>query len=253
MNRSLKLPALPLWTAKHPRQMLIELSRDTAMFNRGYRMESLDPGELKFPSWPLCYTPGIVLGELWARKLPTYIGVDLSGPKRPGNAIVAVGLDVGTGRRYPLEVRTGAWTSPKTAQVLAEVCLHHNVQYIQVENNAYQQAMIDWIKASKIDNPYWMKVEAYTTTGFSKNDEYAGLPALEVEFKNKAWVVPIDEFDGHPPTCLCDWCRLDSEVSEYPKGASTDILMALFFARDAMVKWAPRSGGRRGVGNINVR
>jgi hypothetical protein len=248
-----KLPPIPIWKLKHPKAALQAIAVDVAMFNRGYRMEAIDPGALKFPSFKKCYQSGLVLSELHRRMYPAYIGVDLAGPKRAGNAIVVIGLEPQTMKRYLLEARFGAWSSPTTAGVLAEVASRHNVQYIQVENNAYQQALIDWVKKEKPEFPYWMKIEPYTTGFITKADEHAGLPALEVEFKNEGWVVPSSEFEGHPPGCVCDWCRIKTEVENYPKGSSTDGLMALFFARDAANKWAPRPGSGRGIGNINVR
>lgn len=253
MSESLKLPPIPCWQKKHGKADLIALANDEAMFNHGYRMQAVNPGDLKFPSFKKCWTKGVVLGELVRRMMPVYIGVDLSAPRRPGNAIAVVGLEPGTLRRVMLEIRYGNWTSPETAAQLADVCeIHKNVQFIQVENNAYQDALIDWVRKEKADFPYWMKIEPYTTGQLSKIDETVGLPVLEVEFKNEAWVFPYSEWETHPATCRCDWCRLKEEIKNYPKGKSYDGLMAMFFARDAANKWAPRSGGRN-ISHLNQR
>jgi len=247
------LPKVPAWQVKHSRAALEAVATDPAMFNRGYRMLAINPGDLVFPSWVKCRQRGLVLAELHRRRLPAYIGVDLSSPSRPGNAIAVVGLEPGSLHRYLLEIVFGNWTSPETASVLAEVCSRHNVQWIQVENNAYQGALIDWVRKGKDEFPYWMKIEPYTTGQLSKIDRDIGLPALEVEFHNGAWLLPWSEWDGHPPVCRCDWCRLDAEFRMYPKGASFDGIMAVFFARDAANKWAPRTTAGRRMGRLNQR
>lgn len=254
MNASFKLPnKIPTWKVKHSRKALEAIATDVALFNRGYRMLAINPGDLMFPSWSKCRKSGLVLGELQRRKMPAYIGVDLSSPTRPGNAIAAVGLEPGTMRRYLLEIMYGKWTSPETAAALADVCSRHNVQWIQVENNAYQGALIDWVRKDKVDFPYWMKIEPYTTGEMSKIDREIGLPSLEVEFHNDAWLTPWSEWEAHSATCRCDWCRLDTEFKLYPKGATFDGIMAVFFARDALNKWAPRNAGPRKMGRLNQR
>lgn len=252
MNRGQALPSIPTWKTKHPKEALDDLARDEGLWNRGYAMNPISPGELKFPSWEKCRKTGFTLSQLWERKLPAYVGVDLSSKARPGNAIIAVGLEPPVMRRYVLEIRYGAWSSPDTAAALAEVCSHHNVQWIQVENNAYQQSIIDWVKREKANFPYWMKIMPFTT-GQGKADPQYGLPGLEVEFKNDAWVVPYGEYEGHPTTCVCDWCHLDQEVRQYPRAATSDGVMAMWFARDAANKWVPRAGGPRVRGNIRRR
>lgn len=238
-NASIKLPSIPTWKLKHNKALLTEAMVDLATFNRGYRMMSVSPGELKFPSWSECVQHGLTAGELMARKMPAYMGVDLAGKRRPGNAIVVVGL-APNNRRALLDIRYGAWKSPDTARNIGDVESKHHTQWIQVENNAYQDALIDWIKEA--DMPFWPKIEPFTT-GANKADPDMGLPVLEVEFHNKAWIIPGAEFEGHPPTCPCDWCRLNNEVKNYPKYSSTDGVMALWFARDALAKWAPKNTG----------
>lgn len=254
MSEGLKLPSIPTWQLKHSVEELMKKAVDEATFNRGYRMNAISPGELRFPSWKNCYERSLTAEEIRRRQLPTYIGVDLSGKKRPGNSIVALALDPQTHRKGIADVRFGAWTSPQTAQALVEVCSRVNVQFIQVENNAYQQSIIDWVQQEKGAFDYWMKVEPYTS-GTGTFDPMYGLPSLEVEFKNGGWLIPYAEFEGHPTTCVCDWCHLDREFRFYPRGATSDGIMASFFARDAISKWAPRRGaaGTSGTARLNVR
>ena len=154
-------------------------------------------------------------------------------------------VDPATGTRIPVEARNGAWTSPETAEVLTDVCSHHqNLQFVMVENNAYQESIIDWVKKGKQDFPWWMKIEAHTT-GRNKADPQFGLPGIEVEFANKAWAWPAGEWEGHPPGCTCSWCVLKREFSLFPKYSTTDGVMSCLFAKTAIDKWgAVRRGPR---------
>jgi hypothetical protein len=239
VNGSIKLPPIRTWPLKHSKELLLEAATDQSTFNRGYRQLAVSPGELAFPSFDQCIQSGLTAGELLARKMPSYCGVDLAGKKRPGNAIASVGA-AAAGMRALLDIRFGGWKSPETAKQIGEVDMLVNPQFIQVENNGYQQSLVDWAKESQYS--YWPKVEPFTT-GLNKTDPEVGLAVLEVEFHNKAWIIPGAEFEGHPPDCACSWCRLVTEFRSYPFGSSTDGVMAFWFARDALAKWAPIRGG----------
>lgn len=248
---NLKLPTIPPWEPKWGTEALRhEANTNPRAFNRGFKMQAYNEEELMFPHFKSCYSHGVVVGDLIRRNLPVFVGVDLAGERRPGNAIVAVGLDVTTQRRILLEVIYGAWKSPETAGMIAGIASRHpNLRYVMVENNAYQQSLIDWVRHSQKDFAgWWHKIEAFTT-GKNKADQTHGLPSLEVEFNNRAWVIPADEFAGHPAICLCGWCTLVREVTTYPRGATSDGLMALWFAREAIHKWGGVSGAGGSIGS----
>lgn len=238
-NSSIRLPNLPIWERSHSKEQLKKAMVDMATFQKGYLMQAVAPGDLKFPSWEKCIQHGLTAGELQARKMPCYMGVDLSGKRRPGNAIAVVGL-AANNRRALLDIRFGAWRSPDTARAIGEMDTKHNPQWIQVENNGYQEALVDWVKEAGM--PFWPKIESFTT-GSNKADPDVGLPVLEVEFNNEAWIIPGAEFEGHDPNCPCDWCRLNNEMKNYPVYPTSDGCMCLWFARDALAKWAPKMGG----------
>lgn len=219
-------------------------------------MRAFSDDERMYPSFQTCFSSGVVTGEITRRAWPVFMGVDLAGTKRPGNVIFIAAMDPATQKRYPLEILTGNWTSPETARQLSMATARHpNVRYIMVENNGYQQALIDWVKSSPNDHSFWYKIESYTTTGVTKNSLTVGMPSLEVEFKNKAWVVPYDEFAGHAVTCHCGWCTWKTEVRDYPMSATTDTVMAMWFCREAISKWGVgasmigQGGGLTGLNN----
>jgi hypothetical protein len=263
VNQSIKLPPIPVWDAHWPIEALRrEQNTNPRSFSRGFQQRAFDDAERMFPSFQSCFTPGVVVGEIARRGWPTFAGVDLAGTKRPGNVIFVAAVDPSTQRRYPLEVLCGAWKSPEVAGQLAAVNARHpNLRVIMVENNGYQQSLIDWIQQSPGQNDFWFKIESYTTGFDSKANLTYGLPGLEVEFHNRAWVVPSSEFEGHTAFCSCGWCTWKSEVHDYPMGAQTDTVMAMHFCREAISFWGSgvtagvggTVGGIGGVGGLNTR
>jgi len=104
-----------------------------------------------------------------------------------------------------------------------------------VENNAYQTALIEWIaEIGRKDIPI-----VGFTTGKNKLDLTIGLPSLAVEIENRAWAIPRAR--RHAAFCTCNDCKWIQEMSNYPIGRTTDIVMAMWMAREAA-----RKGGRMG-------
>ena len=250
MNIIQKLPSLPVWEKWPTAKLLEEKEINPRSFERGFCQRAYSDTERMFPSFETCFTPGIVVGDIARRGWPVFAGVDLAGEKRPGNVIFVAAVDPSTQRRYPLEILVGGWKSPEVAAKLAEVNGRYpSLRVIMVENNGYQQSLVDWIKQSPGENSYWFKIESYTTGFQTKVNPVYGVPGLEVEFKNKAWVVPSSEFEGHPVHCRCGWCVWKTEVHDYPMGATTDTVMAMTFCREAISLWG--TGRTVGVGGTS--
>lgn len=255
-----RLPSIPTWKHWPPERLLREREENTRSFSRGFQMRAFTDEERWFPSFRDCYSHGVVLGEIARRGWPVYAGVDLAGQKRPGNVIFVAALDPEKHLRYPLEILRGNWRSPEVARLLNELNQRYpTLRLIHVENNGYQQALIDWIQA--VDSgprggmAYWYKIEPFTT-GANKADPQLGLPSLEIEFKKRMWVVPRDEYAGHDPGCQCSWCVWDAEVRDYPHGQQTDTVMAMWFCREAMAKEGALNVGQAitaGMGDLNRR
>jgi len=216
-------------------------------------MRAFSDTERMFPSFTSCYSHGVVVGEVARRGWPCFAGVDLSGPNRPGNAITVAALDPSSSRRYPIEIHVGAWKSPEVAAKLAEIDARLNLRVIMVENNGYQQSVIDWIRHSARQQSFWVKVESFTT-GMNKANATYGLPSLEVEFKNQAWVVPADEFEGHPVDCQCGWCVWTADLRDYPMVPYGDCTMSAWFCREAMSRYFGLTGIQVSLpGGFNAR
>jgi len=253
----LQLPELPRWEEKFPLDVLQKKASGreiggSAMWHQGFRMQVMKPGDRKFPSFEACWQPALVLTDVIRRAWPTYVGVDLSSANRPGNFITAVAVNPLTGLRVPVVARNGNWTSPETAEVLSDVCATvANLQYVMVENNAYQESLIEWVRKGKSAFPWWPKIEAHTT-GRNKADPQFGLPGIEVEFANRAWAFASGEWEGHGTGHDCAWCVLEREIRLYPKYSTSDGLMSMWFAKAAIDRFyrPPQSKSARRDHNV---
>lgn len=223
-------------------------------YRKGYMMQAFEEGDLWFPSVRKCFSRGANLAEWRQRGLPTYVGMDVAGDKRPGWAITTLGLDPNTHHRYLLDVRHWAGSAPQAIDQLHDaVSLCTNLKYIMIENNGVQQMIVDWIDKGLGNKPWWWtRVEGFTTGRNKSNEEY-GLRTLEVEFHREAWVIPSNEFDGHQPGCPCSWCEWVRQMTLYPKGSATDLVMSSWFAREAIREWGGHVGLNLNIGDPNLR
>lgn len=210
------------------------------MFSRGFRLIPFSDEECWFPSVSKCLQSAVVLGPILRSGNPCFVGVDISGKKRPGNTIVAVSMCPATKERVVVKSLRGAWSSVELATKIGEVDRELNPRVIVVENNGVQQTLIDWMQALKL--PGWVKIVPFTTTGQKKFDPETGVKSLEIEFSNGAWVLPYGEFGSHMPGCECGWCVLYRELRDWPMGTSTDSAMALWFARQGIQLYGAEPG-----------
>ena len=257
------LRPIPLWAGPWTEEALKKRYDDNPRsFDRGYRLRAWSDKESSFPSFEQCRTPGLVLGDIVRRtQWPAFTGVDLSGKKRPGNAIVTVRVDPVSRHRYPVDVRYLARAGPEVCESLNIVNEIFRPTVIMVEDNGYQESLLDWVGSEKAKYPFWVKIEATTTTGGKKSDADKGLPSLEVEFKNKAWVVPYSEYEAaglDSPTPACHWVRWDNEFRFHPLAATTDGVMATWFARQGIEIYGGFGAGstaltEQSIGGINSR
>lgn len=210
-------------------------------------MRAYSDDEKMFPSFEQCR---VRVGKHQAEQSgwPMFTGVDLSTEKRPGTCIFTMAVNPANMARHPVSVRAGRWSSPDTiSQLAAELNQYPQIQIIMVENNAYQQALIDWIRVIQAGRLY-LKVEPFTTTGHNKPSPDIGLPSLEAEFHKKMWVIPWNEYEHHPPghgSAGCGWCLWDMEMRNYPHHPTTDTVMATWFCREAVSRWMGLSAATR--------
>ncbi|MDD4995823.1 MAG: hypothetical protein PHW53_05175 [Patescibacteria group bacterium] len=171
---------------------------------------------------------------------PKFTGVDLAGPKRAGTAIITFAL-IGK-ERWIIDVRIKQLSSVETAGEIADVDRLYHPRLIAVEDNGYQTALLDWMRAARPGLPV-----IPFRTGLQKLDPCVGLPSLDIELEQGLWVVPYEK--QHDPDCQCGTCKFVAQVRSYPLGTETDAVMAWWFAREAYVQFGgaqgsqPRTGG----------
>ena len=245
----------PVWGEAELRKRHAENERS---FDRGFRLRAYSDDEATFPSFKKCRQSGIVLGDIQRNDAwPAFVGVDLSSKKRAGNAISVIRVDPARRYRYPVDIRFIAKPGPEVCDAIAEVDALYKPVVVMVEDNGYQDTIMDWIGDQKARFPFWLKVEPTQTTSGRKGDAERGLPGLEVEFKNGAWAFPYSEYEGasrDEPGARGAWARLDYEFNFHPIASSDDGVMSVWFARQGIEQFGGFGvAGAASVGNLNVR
>lgn len=214
---------IPLWDYWN-RQRLIQRYRVIGQraFNRGFRQHALSDEDRTFPSSDKIFRRDVDLAVVqpqWARCM----GVDPFGQQV---VLFTLAINPFNHMRFPIEIIRGKFSPARTVEEIIAAYERHKHQIIVCENNASQEAIIQWAQEKgKADMPI-----IPFTTGRQKADPAMGLPSLEVEFANGAWCVPcasIDETDGDHPINV--WRR---ELQEHPLGEAADTVMASWFARE---------------------
>lgn len=215
---------IPLWSAKWSEKMLKQQVRviGARAFDRGYRQNALSDDDRTFPSSDSIFRKDVGLDIVqpdWARCM----GIDPFGQQV---VLFTLAINPYNHVRFPIEIIRGKFSPARTVEEMIRAYERHRHQIIVCENNAAQEAIIQWAQEKgKADFPI-----IPFTTGKQKVDPAMGLPSLEVEFSNGAWCVPcasIDETDGEHPINV--W---KSELRNHPVAAAADTVMASWFARE---------------------
>ncbi len=223
------------WPDVYPKERIQQDLEDLGFreFARQKRCRPMQAENLTFPGFESC----LVKVDSWKppeTQLVVSMGVDIGTSARPGTAIAVVGMDTETRHRYLLDMQFGKWSGPDEIKAIVSVyekweSLGLTPSYVVVENNAVQQALIDFLSEPNIGRPD-MPIMPFTT-GKNKADPNIGLPSLALEFERGIWSIP--QFP-HYASCSCNWCRLLREFREHPNGATSDGVMAVWFAREGI-------------------
>jgi len=157
------------------------------------------------------------------------IGVDLaiSQKKTAANtAIFVMGVIKEKNKLVALHAEYGKWTSPETVNAITKNFEDWKADIVVVENNQYQEALIQWLNEFNRELP----VQAHFTTS-AKHDPEIGLPSMALEFERKKWIIPMGKLP-HDVDCKCGKCKWIEELTMYPFGETSDIVMASYFARE---------------------
>lgn len=215
---------IPLWDYWNENKLKsqFKLLRERA-FNRGYRQRALSDEDRTFPSSESIFNDQLLANDMVNPNWVKCLGMDPFGKK---SVIFVIALNPYTRARIPVCIKLGHWKPKEAILHLRDTYLEHMPQICVVENNAAQDAIVQWAKEiGGLDIPILP-----FCTGKQKADPEMGLPSLEVEFANGAWIVPmkgIDPTDSENPYNI--WRR---ELRSHPVGEAEDTVMACWFARE---------------------
>lgn len=230
----------PIWEEKWNKASLKKKLKTigTRAFDRGFRNKALTDEDALFTDILLarCVEKDLRFGNLPSSfdKSTTryYAGVDIGAGKNKnkGAFSVMITLAVDGAKKCPVSIVRGRYTSPQFTRLILDEIATFKHDLIFVENNAQQEALIQWIDQVAIGNEELPPVKGFYT-GTQKQDSEIGLPSITVEMEQGRWILPSVE--NHEKPCHCGFCTLIKEMLEYPIGKYTDILMALWFAKEA--------------------
>lgn len=225
-----------LWPSRWSKEALArkKLEIGPRPFARQYQLVPLSEDESVFPERIIevarkkgeAWGPGqIVAPAEW----PRYIGVDLASAMGRKAAytvafVIAVGPD---STRYPLEIIRQRLSFDQTVEVIARLWVQHRPMQVRVENNAFQEALLQHLRVKYPAMP----LEGHTT-GKQKADESIGLPGLATTMAGGGWVIPSGG-EPHGADCTCPWCAWQAELRSYPVAEFSDTVMAMWFADSA--------------------
>lgn len=227
-----------LWPSKWSEEKLKEREAEvgTRAFARQYLLNAMSDEERTFPEKSLeksfdktIADIGEDIEDTWA----TYGGVDLAtalGKKNAWTVITTLAKSPYDSRLYFKEIYRRRMPFSTTIKCILEQYRKHNWRMVYVENNQYQQAVIDALE--EIDKS--LPVYSFTT-GTNKADERVGLPGLNVAFEKGHFAIPAAKFpltgDEVSPLAI-----LMNELRTHPGGEFSDTVMSLWFAWSAAVK-----------------
>lgn len=224
-------PMVPLWNTKWDIPALEKRRREIGEweFERGFNNRPPTEGYslVNWNSVKACMDDGVRLGETPFSVNTRVAGYDLAISKSDQAAyFVAFVLGMGgDGRIIPLEIvrdRVPFRQQVETVKRLEQVW---HPQYHVVENNAYQEALIEQV----LSETQFINVEPFTT-GKQKMDPFVGLPSLGPTFDQHRILIPTKGgHDGSTPSCECPLCVWLRELHYFP-AATTDAVMAFWFA-----------------------
>jgi hypothetical protein len=218
------------WTEEALRQREAEIG--SRAFARQFLLQAVSDEERLFSQAGLqrCRDTRYEVGRLIPPEgWPIFMGVDLAASVRgTGSFNVLFVLAVNPeGRRLPAEIRRFQGRLSEVVTMIVQTAQRWKPEKIVVENNAFQQAVLDLVRREDPRLP----VVGYRT-GAEKADEQVGLPALAAAIDAGEWMLPAGGLP-HGGGCACAYCAWQREVQLYPAAEHADTIMAMWFAEIA--------------------
>lgn len=235
-----------LWPEKWPYEELMKVRAKlgSVRFNRNYRCRIMSDEDSTFPMiwftggtskegvvYPGCFEHDRSLGEsvrdnLYYRRV--VIGIDPAMSQSARSAFFAACV-LGTDRNgniVVLDLRQKKIGFVQQKRLVVNLDKIWNPRAIVVENNAYQAALAQGLTEVA---PH-LRIVPKTTTG----KDTIHIPSMDVYFETGRVRLPRGDARS---IALTD--RLVEELNQWPRGATSDLLMAFYFALMRLLKYAP--------------
>lgn len=163
--------------------------------------------------------------EAWTR----FMGVDLAASlgKKASYSVIFVLAVNPQGQRLPVEIIRIKVKLAGLLQAITQAYEHWKPEQIVVENNAFQEAVLELLRR---EHPHLPLTGHHT--GGEKGDEQIGLPSLAAAVDRGEWIIPAGGIP-HGGGCECAYCAWQREMALYPACEHSDTLMAMWFAETA--------------------
>lgn len=219
---------IPLWESRWDSEALKRRKSEIGelAFNRGFRQIPSSDEDALFKSLDNAIHYGYRISEHILPEYPRFTSVDLSGDNRPGTVIFTFAVIPASGVKVVLDVHRGSWTMPETLQMINSVYSIWQPQFVAVETNGYQKALVEMIRTSNYRS---IPVVSHHT-GMNKTNMEIGIQSLEVELENGLWIFPFDT--KHSIDCNCGMCAFVNELRAYPFGNTDDCVMAWWIGKE---------------------
>lgn len=218
---------IPLWKNYWGKNELLSRLKviGKRAFNRGFRQQALTDEDKTFPSSEIIFKEGVRASDIVQPNWPKVMGID---PFGQWVVLFTLAYNPYDFKRYPIDIIRGKFNPTQTVIEMIKQFDKHRHQVIVCENNAAQDAIVQWAQEKGRKD---MPIIPFTT-GVQKADPAIGLPSLDVEFSNGAWIVPMGQ--RHAPDCTCGFCVWRSELYSHPLAKAADTVMASWFAREGV-------------------
>lgn len=234
-----KVTKIILWPDKWSEEKLEARRQElgTRVFTRQYLLNAMSDEERTFPETALERSFDSLLADIGdgvKEDWPTFGGCDLAsalGKKNAFSVIWTIAKNPNDGRLYLKEIwRRRAQFNDIMAE-LKRQCKVHRWRLAYVENNSFQQAVVDALEAEDKSLP----IKGFTTGAYNKKHEEIGLPGLSIAFEKKNFALPAAKFPLSPDD-TSSLAIFMGELRAHPGGEFSDTIMALWFAYRAAIE-----------------
>jgi len=165
--------------------------------------------------------------------------------EKPKPSLCSLGLDLGHGRKgrnetaivvlgtkdekiFPLFAESWRVSAPEVLRSVKRLVADYNVETIVVESNAFQIAMVEFLKEAQMRN-----VNVFAEETKAERDTILGIPAMSLDLEKGDFLFYNK---GHSSYCQCPDCKIANSLRSYPETVK-DIVIATWLAWKGIKKY----------------